>query len=139
MQSNTINPGDNAPEGKKRSDKGSAERPPKSARRGQIIKKGQGKYLIRVYLGRSKDSAGKSHRHYYSQLVEGKREDAENALIQYLEMRRTGRLTRNPSQEPLGDFLHEYYFEISTARRRSNEIDWQKIETHVLPELGHVR
>jgi integrase len=112
---------------------------PKGGRRGQVIKKGKGKYLIRVYLGRTKDEAGKEHKNYYSELIEGTVSDAEKALIQHLEMRRTGRLSKNPSKQPLGEFLHEYYFEISTARRRSNETDWQKIETHVLPEIGHVK
>ncbi|HEV2864231.1 MAG TPA: site-specific integrase [Pyrinomonadaceae bacterium] len=112
---------------------------PKGARKGQIIKKGKGKYLIRVYLGRTKDEDGKEHKRYYSETIEGTASDAEKALIQHLEMRRTGKLTNNPSRQLLGEFLREYYFEISTARRRSNEVDWRKIETHVLPEMGHIK
>ena len=140
MQQDVNNPLGEAPEAQaapgKRKKVPHAQR---ALRRGQIEQRGENRYLVRVYLGQSLGEEGKRRRHYFNKVVEGTRADAENFLVQHLEMRRTGRLMREPSKQTLEEFLREYYFEITDQQRRAVEIDWRKLETHVLPELGSVK
>jgi integrase len=102
---------------------------------GQIVKRGNETYLVRVYLHR--DGDGK--RVYYNATVKGTRKDAEQHLTEYLQKKHIGRLKQLPSSQVLTDFIEDYFANISIARRRNREIDMQKVRLYILPALGHLR
>ncbi len=107
----------------------------RARRTGQIIRRGDGTFLIRVYL--YQDANGK--RIYYNATIKGSRKDAEQHLTEYLQKKNVGKLKQRPSERKVKDFIEDYFENISMARRRNREIDLQKVRLYILPSLGHLR
>lgn len=102
---------------------------------GQIIKRGEDTYLVRVYLHRDADKK----RVYYNATVKGTRKDAEQHLTDYLQKKHVGKLKQLPSSRLFADFITDYFTNISTARRRNRVIDMTKVRLYIQPTLGHLR
>lgn len=101
--------------------------------RGQIIERGDRKWLVRVYIGR--DGAGK--RKYRSQMVSGTFKEAEREMTKLLRGLDTQTLVQ-PSKQRLADFLDEYLTnrnDIAPKTRVTNEV---LMRLYVKPALGHV-
>jgi integrase len=128
MQDDTTKPQEQTAKPKKRRTK---QRRPS----GQIIERGEQNYLVRVFLHR--DAGGK--RIYYNAAIRGTRKDAEEHLTDYLQKKYAGTLRQRPSDQRLEDFFKDYFANVSVARRRNREIDWQKVKLYILPTLGHLR
>jgi integrase len=125
MQNNSINSDNEAAKGK----------PSKAKRAGQIVKRGEGRYLVRVYLHR--DNSGK--RIWYNATIRGTRKDAEQHLTEYLQKKQVGRLNQRPSDRKFAEFIEDYFANVSVARRRNREIDMQKVRLYIIPSLGNLR
>lgn len=102
--------------------------------RGQIRKRGTGKYLVRVYVGRID---GK--RKYKSKVVNGSKKDAEKKLTEMLRKKDRGVLA-HPNSEKLDAFLDDWLDmkrgKVAPATLR-NYI--QSVENHIKPALGHLK
>ena len=108
----------------------------KSAKRiGQVIKRGNDKFLIRVYLYRN--SEGKKI--YYSKIINGSRKDAENHLTEYLQKKNSGILKQPPSDKNFEEFIIDFFENISNAKRRNRVIDLTKVNLYILPSLRHFK
>lgn len=90
---------------------------------GQIIKRGENKYLVRVYLGRE---GGKKK--YHNKTVNGNSKDAQKYLNKVLRERDLGEL-KAPTKELLGPYL-ERWLEIS-ARPRLADSTYNTYEKYV--------
>ncbi len=103
---------------------------------GQIRKRGDRTWLVRVYLGR--DPATGS-RKWFSKTVHGTRKDAESVLHRLLRDRDVGRLTL-PSGITLSEFV-ERWLEDAAQRVRPKTLDWYgaTLRRWVLPGLGDLR
>ncbi len=101
-------------------------------RTGQIVKRGDGRFLVRVFLGR--DSNGK--RHYHNHTVRGSKKDAQvwlNGALRRLDLGEAIEQT----DILFGDFVKRW---LETAvkpriRARSYESYVDKIDNHILPVL----
>ncbi len=103
---------------------------------GQIRRRGDRTWLVRVYLGR--DPATGSRR-WLSKTVHGTRRDAETLLHRLLRDRDLGTLTV-PSGVTLAEFV-ERWLEDAAQRVRSQTLHWyaSRLRRWVLPALGHRR
>lgn len=103
---------------------------------GQIIQRGERKWLIRVDLGR--DADGK--RLTWNHTVHGTKRDAQVELNRRLTERSTGRLFC-PSYEPLDDFLDRWLEEAAalTVRPRSLAQYREFLRLYIRPTLGRLR
>lgn len=70
---------------------------------GQLIKRGDRTWMVRVFLGR--DDAGK--RQYHNKTIQGNKKDAENALTDLLKSRNAGTLTVGSESLMLGSLLDD--------------------------------
>lgn len=105
-------------------------------KRGQIIAKGENRWLVRVFTGRHPHT-GK--REYASESVRGTRRDADKALTALLARVDAGEF-RKDSRERLGAFLTEW---LDTVAKQSVSTrtysDYTKFLTrYVVPEIGEV-
>lgn len=101
---------------------------------GQIIKRGERKYLIRVYLGR--DANGK--RKYLNKTINGTKRQAQDHLAKLLHQRATGDLYE-PSRKALAEYLDEWLAAIRPSIRERTHQDYAGIaERYLKPALGDV-
>jgi site-specific recombinase XerD len=103
---------------------------------GQIIRKGDRKWPVRVVIGR--DGAGK--RRYVSKLVHGGKKDAEKELTRLQSQRHRGALVLKP-KETLDDFLDAWLETTAkpSVRARTLEDYTATLKRYVRPYLGSVR
>ena len=100
---------------------------------GQIIKRGENKYLVRVPLGT--DANGK--RIYHNKTIHGRKQDAQRYRTKILRKRDLGELVE-PSKELLGAYL-ERWLEASARPRLapSTFITYEKyVSFYLVPGLG---
>ncbi len=101
---------------------------------GQLIERGKGIWLIRVFLGRD-PKTGK--REYYNETFYGGKKEAGNALLDALRDRKQGRIAVGSKQRTIGELLDDllrYY------RINEQSIDWAGIvvNTHLRPVFGEI-
>jgi integrase len=82
---------------------------------GQLIKRGENRWLVRVPNGRALSGSRK----YVNRTVHGTKKDAERELTRLLRERDTGVLVE-PSRQSLGEFLREWLD--TTAKARVREV-----------------
>lgn len=100
---------------------------------GQIIKRGDNKYLVRVPLGTGAD--GK--RLYHNKTIHGNKKDAQRYRTKILRKRDLGELVE-PSKEPLKPYL-ERWLDVSARQRIApSTFSTYKnyVATYIAPELG---
>jgi integrase len=100
---------------------------------GQVINRGKSVWLVRVFLGRDRET-GK--RQYHNKTVHGNKKDAESYLVEALRDRNRGHLTVDAEKRTMGalfdDLLDDY-------RINDKSIDWAEIVVkHLRPFLGKV-
>lgn len=101
---------------------------------GQIIKKGDRKWLVRVFLGRDSQSGKKR---YFNKQVTGTKKDAQNYLTKVLSTIDEGVFVP-PSKETFGDYLNDWLK--NSARQKWSDRTYRDytyyIDRHVRPSLG---
>lgn len=102
---------------------------------GQIIKRGEGRWLVRVFLGRD----GNGKRLYKAQTVHGTKREAETFLAGLLREIGTGTYVA-PSNTTLGDFLARWLEDYARASTRPSTYTSYRlhVRVHIAPDLGHV-
>lgn len=100
---------------------------------GQIIKRGDRKWLVRVSLGR--DESGK--RRTLNKMVSGNKKDAERTLTKTLGERDTGTLVE-PARSTLNEYLDRWLKDAAKSRVRARTYqDYQEIlARYIRPALG---
>jgi integrase len=105
-------------------------------RSGQVIAKGERKWLVRVYAGR--DAAGK--RRYHSELVHGGKKDADRVLVRLLGEKDAGKLGTKPVST-VGEYLDTWIQTTvaPSARLRTLNDYVATLKVNVRPYVGHVK
>lgn len=104
----------------------------KSRERGQLIKKGEGKYLIRVYLGRFN---GK--RKYASRTINGTKKEADGELVKWLREMDTQTFVA-PKDTPRFHELALQWLESKVdVEPKTHQGYVSNLHLHLLPRLGH--
>ncbi len=100
---------------------------------GQIIKKGDNRYLVRVYQGR--DTNGK--RRYFSRQIKGTRRDAQKLLTATLRDMDTGTFVE-PTKLTVKEYLERWLKDAARPRvsRRTANGYAGIVERYILPSLG---
>jgi len=100
---------------------------------GQIIQRGERRWLVRIFLGR--DEAGK--RTYVSKTIHGTKKDAQAYLNKNLVDRDQGNLVQ-PTKESLNKFLNRWMLTVVRHRVRERTChEYERIlARYVRPELG---
>lgn len=100
---------------------------------GQIIKRGERNFIVRIFLGR--DANGK--RDYMNQTVKGSKKDAQALLNKLLREKDMGTLLE-PSRESLNDYLDRWLTAAAKPRLgASSYSDYERLlRYYVRPELG---
>lgn len=103
---------------------------------GQIIKKKDKTWLVRIFLGR--DTNGK--RKYYGKIIHGTKKNAETYLNAKLREKDLG-IFVEPASMPLSEFLERWLEEIARPRiRRSTYASYEMmIRLYINPKLGTKR
>jgi len=110
-----------------------SDKKPKSRPAGQIVKRGEKKYLIRIFLGRD-DSTGK--RTWFNKTFHGTQTDAQKWLTMALRRRDMGEPIEDTSRS-VSAWLDEWLsFKSKTVRPRTLEIYTENVENHIRPALG---
>ena len=101
---------------------------------GQIVKRGDKRYLVRVYLGRDL-ATGK--RRYRNETIRGTKKEAEARLTQLQRERDTGSLIE-PSRVTLNEYLDDWLESAAKTRVRQRTFDGyvQQLKAYIRPELG---
>ncbi len=101
---------------------------------GQIINRGKGVWLVRVYLGTDPDT-GK--REYHNKTVHGNKKDAETHLTRTLRDRDTGKLTAGAAKLTIGGLLDDLLLDYKV---NGKGYDWAStiVEKHLRPAFGHL-
>lgn len=103
---------------------------------GQIVKRGERNYVVRVFIGR--DATGK--RKYLNEMVKGSKKDAQAVLNKLLRAKDMGALAV-PSGSTLNEYL-DHWLE-AAAKPRLREMTYHEykgqLARYVRPELGHVK
>jgi hypothetical protein len=100
---------------------------------GQIIKRGEKKYLIRIFLGRD-DATGK--RTWHNKTFHGTQTDAQKRLTMALRRREMGEPIED-TERSLSVWLDEWLkVKAKTVRPRTLEIYTENITRHIKPALG---
>src|SRR5262245_31210489 len=105
---------------------------------GQVIPRGERRWLIRWFLGR--DGPGK--RRYGSRTIHGTKKDAQKALREKHSRQDRGIAAPSPSQIPkLSAFVELWKSSQSAAalRARTRTDYLEMLARHVTPALGHLR
>ncbi len=103
---------------------------------GQIVHRGPGRWVVRIYRGR--DAAGK--RRYHNKTIHGTKRDAERYRTKILRELDTGTFVE-ASQRTLEDFLKEW-LEVSVrprVRQRTHQDYSSLAARYLIPSLGHLR
>lgn len=105
-------------------------------RSGQIVKRGENKFLVRIFLG--KDTDGK--RNYFSQLIKGSKKDADKYLAKKLNEKNLGEFIE-PAAMSLNVFLEKWLNEVARIKVRQSTFDGYefKIKRHVKNTIGKKR
>lgn len=102
--------------------------------RGQLIQRGEEKYLIRVYLGRQD---GK--RKYKSKTVYGDEDHAEKKLTEMLRLKDQGHLRRQ-SDKTLGDLADEWLKNKKGKVQPATYDSYERyVRVHIKPGLGYAK
>ncbi len=101
---------------------------------GQIVARGRGKWLVRVFLGRDPDS-GK--RRYYNRTIHGTKKDAERYLTATLREKDLGVFVE-PARMSLDAYLDRWLEDAVKPRVRPRTLqDYRRfMDRHVRPSLG---
>ena len=100
---------------------------------GQIEKRGEGVYRVRLFLGRD----GKGKRRYLSRTVHGRKKDAERLLARLLRERDTGELV-DAAGTTMDAFLDDWLEAVKLRVRARTAKDYAGIvERYIRPALGH--
>jgi len=100
---------------------------------GQIVKRGENTWLVRVFAGRD----SKQKRRYVSKTIRGTKKDAQKYLNQKLREKDLG-IPLEQSKEFLDDFLDRWLSDVVKGRVRPNtysSYEWV-LSAYVRPELG---
>jgi integrase len=112
------------------------DKKPKSKPAGQIVKRGEKKYLIRIFLGRD-DSTGK--RTWFNKTFHGTQTDAQKWLTMALRRKDMGEPIED-TERSVATWLDEWLkMKAKTVRPRTLEIYTDNIARHVKPALGDRR
>jgi integrase len=110
-----------------------AGKPKASRTAGQIVKRGEKKYLIRIFLGRD-ETTGK--RHYHNKTFRGTQTDAQKWLTMALRRRDMGEPIED-TERSMSAWLDEWLkMKTKTVRPRTFEIYTENVNRHVRPALG---
>ena len=103
---------------------------------GQLIRRGERTWLVRIYLGR--DGAGK--RKYLNKTVQGNKKHAEQQLTKLLRERDVGTLVE-PSETTLDAYLEHWLEGVARTRVRENTYEDYRflMRRYVRPTLGNRR
>jgi hypothetical protein len=103
---------------------------------GQIIKKGENNWLIRIFLGR--DANGK--RKYFSKAIHGSKKDADKFLTAKLREKDLGVFIQ-PASMSLNAFLNSWLEEIAKQKVRERTFDNYEslLRCHVRDKIGAKR
>jgi integrase len=124
------------PEGGEVSDESGRDKKSKPRRSGQIIPRGEKKWLVRIFLGR--DANGK--RHYHNHKVRGTKTDAQTWLNGALRRLDLGEPIEQTTELCSGFF--ERWLESAVKQRirtRSYDLYKQRVHSYILPEIGKKR
>ena len=104
--------------------------------RGQIIRRGEGRYLVRAPIGR--DATGK--RRYHNKTIHGTKRTAQEYLARILREMDLGEFVEY-SHESLSDYLRRWLSDVVARRVRERTLeDYQQLAArHLLPRLGHFK
>jgi integrase len=106
--------------------------------RGQIIPRGDKKYLVRVFTGTVKED-GKDVRKYASKTVNGTISQAKQTLTQMLNEIDTDQYIA-PSKQNLRDFLNSWLVNTAPVRvAATTAIGYRSAMTRVMDQLGNVK
>src|SRR5262249_47912180 len=112
-------------------DKPKKKRGPRPA--GQIVKRGEKKYLIRISLGRDETTR---KRQYHNKTFRGTRTDAQKWLTMALRRRDMGEPIEDTDRS-VSDWLDEWLkLKAKSVRPRTLEIYTENIERHIKPAIG---
>lgn len=105
-------------------------------KRGQLIPKGRGKWLARVYIGRDADG----ERQYTSKLVEGTRTAAREELDRMLAERANGRLVVAPARLAVGEWADQWLATVvePSCRKRTYHDYHSVLDRYIRPHLATV-
>ena len=105
--------------------------------RGQIIKRGEGSWCVRIFLGRDAET-GK--RKYYNHTVHGNKKAAEAWLTAALRERDTGHL-QEPTRTTVAEYLKQWLQNAAKPKLRERTfLDYQfVVQRYIVPSLGHVK
>jgi integrase len=103
---------------------------------GQLVRRGEGTWLVRIPLGR--DTRGK--RLYHNHTVRGTKKDAERYRTKTFRELDTGTFAE-ASQVPVGVFLEEWLETSATPRVRARTLaDYRSLaDRYLVPALGHLK
>lgn len=104
-----------------------------SRRSGQILARGERKWLVRIYLGSHPDTG---RRVYHSETVHGAKKSADARMRDLLTKRDLGMLLE-PSTITLGAYLDRWLEHTETSTRPRTAQDYRRfLDRYVLPALG---
>lgn len=108
----------------------------RGTRPGQIIPKGKGKWLVKVFKGRD----GDGRRKYVSELVHGGKKDAERVLMNKLKEKNEGTLTVRP-KGTLSEYLDTWLETTAQPSVRPRTMcDYTRVvKSYIKPHLGGAR
>lgn len=102
---------------------------------GQLIKRGESKWLVRIFTGRR---AGK--RQYYSKMIHGNKKDAQRYLNEKLRERDLGGITK-PSKQTVSEYLGHWL--AHSVKNRVREKTWRDYaglaNRYLIPSIGDTR
>lgn len=103
---------------------------------GQIVKRGERTFLVRVFLGRNADGKRK----YLNETVRGTKKEAQAVLNKLLRAKDLGALAL-PSGDTLNEYLDHWLEAAAKPRlRASTYLEYKaQLVRYVRPELGHVK
>jgi integrase len=102
---------------------------------GQVIPRGKGKWLVRVFAGRD----GSGRRRWVSKMAHGGRRDAQAVLHNLLAAKSEHRLML-PADVNLAGYLERWLTDYGTTLRPTTLDSYREIvSVHLVPALGHVR
>jgi integrase len=106
----------------------------KTRERGQLVKKGDGKYLIRVYLGRDK---GK--RRYASQTVTGSKKDADARLVKWLREMDTDTFVKPQENVTVSRLLDEWLSSKTDVEPGTRKGYQMRVDKCLKPHIGFLK
>ncbi len=103
---------------------------------GQITKRGENTWYVRIFLGRDADSKRK----YFNKTIHGTKKEAQKFLTAKLREKDLGVFVE-PASMPLKDFLDKWLSEVAKHRIKENTFDrYENIaETYIKAHIGGIR